>query len=313
MNENPSVHRAAAEGFASGAETYVRGRPDYPPAALDWLRNALGLEAGKTVVELGAGTGKFTKVLLATGAEVVAVEPVVPMLDRLRLDFRAGALSPDGHQSSGRSGSSGGPRLLSGAQSDGSRSPAGSQSDGPPSPGGAQLSAVAGTAERIPVASGAIDAVVCAQSFHWFATPAAIAEIHRVLKPGGAFGLIWNVRDESVDWLAELGRIFDRHQGDAPRMTSGHWRKLFPAPGFSPLHETRFPHAHIGPPERVIVDRFMSVSFIAALPPLERERLLAQVRDLIARTPSLAGRSEVTVPYVTMAFHCRKLMATPKA
>jgi hypothetical protein len=72
------------------------------------------------------------------------------------------------------------------------------------------------------------------------------------------------------------------------------------------LHKTHFPHTHIGPPERVILDRFMSVSFIAALPPAERDQLAAQLRDLIARTPSLAGRSEVTVPYVTMAFHCRR-------
>ncbi len=76
MSQSPSVHRAAAEGFSSAADTYARGRPDYPPEALDWLRNALGLGAGSTVVELGAGTGKFTQLLLATGATVIAVEPV---------------------------------------------------------------------------------------------------------------------------------------------------------------------------------------------------------------------------------------------
>jgi 2-polyprenyl-3-methyl-5-hydroxy-6-metoxy-1,4-benzoquinol methylase len=89
MGRNPSVHRAAAEGFSSGAETYVRGRPGYPPEALDWLRNELGLGAGKTVVDLGAGTGKFTKVLLATGAKVIAIDPVAPMLDRLCRDLQA--------------------------------------------------------------------------------------------------------------------------------------------------------------------------------------------------------------------------------
>ena len=86
MSENPSVHRTAAEGFSSGAETYVRGRPDYPPQALDWLRDTLGIGAGKRVVDLGAGTGKFTKVLLTTGAHVTAIDPVMPMLDRLRRD-----------------------------------------------------------------------------------------------------------------------------------------------------------------------------------------------------------------------------------
>lgn len=88
-------------------------------------------------------------------------------------------------------------------------------------------------------------------------------------------------------------------------MASGEWRKVFPAPGFGPLHEVHFPHTHVGPPERVIIDRTMSVSYMAALPAAERERVIPEIRDLIARTPSLAGRSEVSVPYVTMAFHCR--------
>lgn len=283
MSESPSVHRAAAEGFASGAETYVRGRPDYPPQALQWLRNEIGLGAGKTVVDLGAGTGKFTKVLLTTGAKVVAVEPVMAMLERLRRDLAGGPRSPGGSESS----HSGRGELKASAPA---------------------LSAVAGTAEHIPVASGSVDAVVCAQSFHWFATPAAIAEIHRVLKPGGVFGLIWNQRDESVSWVADLNQLLAHYQGDAPRMISGEWRKVFPAPGFGPLHEVSFPHAHIGPPGRVIVDRFMSVSFIAALPALEREQVLTQLRALIARTPSLANHSEVSVPYVTMGFRCRKTL-----
>jgi SAM-dependent methyltransferase len=256
MSERPSVHHAAAEGFAAGADTYVRGRPGYPPEALEWLRHSLGLDAGRTVIDLGAGTGKFTRVLRTTGARVIALDPVRPMLDLLRRDV----------------------------------------------PG---IEVITGDAEHIPVVSGAVDAVVCAQSFHWFSTPAAVAEIRRVLKAGGALGLIWNQRDESVSWVAEMGRIFDRYQGDAPRAPSGAWRKVFPAPGFGPLHETRFAHAHVGPPERVIIDRFMSVSFIAALPAAERASVEAQVRALIDRTPTLAGRSEVTVPYVTVAFHCR--------
>ncbi len=56
--QRPGASRGG-RGFSSGAETYVRGRPDYPPEALEWLRNAIGLGAGKTVVDLGAGTGKF--------------------------------------------------------------------------------------------------------------------------------------------------------------------------------------------------------------------------------------------------------------
>jgi SAM-dependent methyltransferase len=166
------------------------------------------------------------------------------------------------------------------------------------------VAAKAGTAERIPFPDAAMDAVVCAQSFHWFASPAALAEIRRVLKIGGALGLIWNVRDERVDWVAALTAIIAPYEGDAPRFASGRWRAVFPAEGFSALEERRFPHAHVGPPERVIVGRVLSTSFIAALNAAEQERVAAKVRALVAATPALAGRAEVAFPYETRAFHC---------
>ena len=125
-------------------------------------------------------------------------------------------------------------------------------------------------------------------------------------RPGGVLGLIWNVRDESVDWVVQLTTLITPYEGDAPRMASGEWRKLFPARGFGPLHETRFLHGHSGPPERVIVDRILSISFIAALPADERNSVATQVRNLIASTPSLAGQPEVTFPYYTAAFHCTR-------
>lgn len=79
------MHHAAADGYATTetADTYVRGRPDYLQEITDWLREQLGLRAGTTIVDLGAGTGKFTPRLISTGAKVIAVEPVAAMLGKL--------------------------------------------------------------------------------------------------------------------------------------------------------------------------------------------------------------------------------------
>lgn len=81
------IHHSAAAGYKTGADTYVRGRPDYPPQVADWLTGVLGLNKDTAVIDLGAGTGKFTARLVATGAQVIAVEPVAQMLEKLSQAF----------------------------------------------------------------------------------------------------------------------------------------------------------------------------------------------------------------------------------
>jgi SAM-dependent methyltransferase len=77
------VHRAASIGFDRVADAYERGRPSYPLEAIDWLTNELRLGPGKTVVDLAAGTGKLARLLVPSGARVVAVEPVAGMREVL--------------------------------------------------------------------------------------------------------------------------------------------------------------------------------------------------------------------------------------
>lgn len=252
-----SIHHAAAKGFSAAADSFVLGRPDYPAALADWLRNELGLGPGAKVVDLGAGTGKFTPRLLETGATVFAVEPVERMLDKLA------ATLP-------------------------------------------KVEALLGKATEIPLPNASVDAVVCAQSFHWFASPEALAEIRRVLKPGGKLGLVWNVRDERVGWVAHFGEIVNRAEGDTPRYHHGSWRKVFPAEGFGPLNEQHLGHVHRGNPEDVILNRARSVSFIAAMAPEKQEAIIDELRVLIATEPALRGQTEVEFPYETAAFFAVK-------
>jgi SAM-dependent methyltransferase len=241
----------------------VRGRPDYPPEVAHWLRDTLGLRAGQTVIDLGAGTGKFTRRIGETGANVIAIEPVAAMRAKL-----AAALP--------------------------------------------LVDVRDGTAEALPLGDASVDTVICAQAFHWFANAASLAEIYRVLKPGGRLGLIWNLRDARVDWVARLDAIVNRAEGDTPRYYTGKWRSAFPFPGFGPLHEQHFSVGHTGSPEDVIVARVKSTSFIAALPAEEQARIEAQVRALIEAEPTLRGRDLVTVPYETAAFVTVKQSAAPQ-
>jgi SAM-dependent methyltransferase len=78
-----SLHPAAA-GFARAADVYERARPEYPPEAVAWLADRLGLRAGRVVVDVAAGTGKLTRLLVPTGSRVVAVEPLAEMRAVLR-------------------------------------------------------------------------------------------------------------------------------------------------------------------------------------------------------------------------------------
>jgi SAM-dependent methyltransferase len=170
-----------------------------------------------------------------------------------------------------------------------------------------RVAALKGSAEAIPLADASVDAVVCAQAFHWFATPAALAEIGRILKPGGVLGLVWNTGDLAVDWVAAFRRMIEPYEGDAPRFHSGEWKAVFPAVGFGPLVESRFRHEHVGPAEAVIVDRMLSVSYIAALPDTERQALASRLRAAIDSYPALAGKAEIRSPYETFAYATTKL------
>ena len=77
-----TLHPLAAQ-FASVADAYERGRPEYAPAVVGALVAELGIAPGDAVLDLAAGTGKLARSLLAAGLDVVAVEPQAPLRDML--------------------------------------------------------------------------------------------------------------------------------------------------------------------------------------------------------------------------------------
>jgi SAM-dependent methyltransferase len=83
---SPEVHPSAAVGFERAADAYERGRPSFPDAAIQTSVRELGLGPGRTVLDLGAGTGKMGRLLQPTGARVIALEPVEAMRRRMRAE-----------------------------------------------------------------------------------------------------------------------------------------------------------------------------------------------------------------------------------
>jgi SAM-dependent methyltransferase len=155
---------------------------------------------------------------------------------------------------------------------------------------------LAGTAERIPLGPAAVDAVLVAQAWHWVDPARAVPEVARVLAPGGRLGLVWNIRDSRVDWVARLSEIihgltYEDHSGQASQdPTVG--------PPFGPpqRHEVEW-GMRITPDG--LIDLVSSRSYFITMEPAERDARLARVRGLLATAPGLAGAAEFTLPYVT--------------
>jgi SAM-dependent methyltransferase len=222
-----------ARSFDRAAVEYERARPGYPPAILELLP----LEADSDVLDLGAGTGKLTRVLAERYRHVVAVEP----LDGMRAILE---------------------QVVPTAES------------------------IPGSAESIPLPTGSVDGVFAGQAFHWFANDEAVAEIARVLRPGGVLALIWN---EPVDPspLPEgySGYLHALHAPSLAAVRSGpSWAELLGRGPFGELHEASVEHEQTQ--DRASVLAFaQSVSWVAHRPEEEREQIGRDLDALLSAGP----------------------------
>ncbi|MBB5870744.1 SAM-dependent methyltransferase [Allocatelliglobosispora scoriae] len=240
-------HRLA---FGAAASLYDRARPTYPAEALTWTFAPLG--AGPLrVVDLGAGTGLLTRVLLAAGHEVIPVEPDAGMRAALA------AATPG-------------------------------------------VTALAGSAEEIPLPDGSVDAVVAGTAYHWFVPERAHPEVARVLRPGGVFAPIWNDRDTTEDWTMKLAAIMRSYRGSFERRHELDRTMTF-GDLFGPVVKAEFRHAVPQTPQG-LADLIASRSYYLVADEARRQEMLDDVAALCATHPDLAGRTAFDLPYVTAVY-----------
>ncbi|NQX33393.1 class I SAM-dependent methyltransferase [Herbiconiux sp. VKM Ac-2851] len=235
-----------AQSVGAEAAAYDAGRPGYPDDAVEWLlsRAATDDDARPDVVDVGAGTGKFTASLVARSASVTAVEPDELMRARLAANL---------------------PTVV----------------------------AVEGTGEQLPLGDASADVVTYAQSWHWVDVEAASQEAARVLRPGGVLALVWNVRDEQVDWVRRLTEVIGASIADE-------YETVAP-PVAEPLR--RDAHAEFrwtNELDRAALHSLVSSrSSVIALDEPARAELLAGLDELLDTHPDLAGLDRYPMPYLT--------------
>jgi SAM-dependent methyltransferase len=127
--------------------------------------------------------------------------------------------------------------------------------------------AVAGSAQAIPLGNGEADAVFVGEAFHWFATPVAVAELARVLRPDGTLALLWNV---ALDHLVD-DDVWDGPPSSPKRNSfeSGEWRAAFAGAPFGAFRTASFEHEQTLTREQ-LVDYYASISWVVALAASER-------------------------------------------
>ena len=255
-----AVHATARAGFEKAAALYARVRPAYPAAAVQACVTA-GLRgrgavapaspaprapapapSGLRVLDLAAGTGKFTACLLAHDgvASVTAVEPVEAMragLAPLRADPR--------------------------------------------------LDVLAGTASAIPLPDASVDLVTIAQAFHWFADEPSLREVHRVLRPGAALALVWNIEDDRHEWVRRFRAAHEALDEGIPQYRKGQWSEVFHGEAGSLLFPGGLANSYFDssvqfPDTGSLWQLVASKSYVASLAAAEQQRVKTSVESVVA-------------------------------
>jgi SAM-dependent methyltransferase len=156
-----------------------------------------------------------------------------------------------------------------------------------------------GMAEALPLPDQTVDAVVAAQAWHWFELDATYPELARVVRPAGVVAAVWNLRDESVPWVADLSRIVGSEDVRRPEPA--------PVPGFGPWEVGEARHTTVLTAESLQALVATRSFYLTAC---DRRRAEADqgLRELAVTLPP-----EFDLPYRTVAFRAVRAPAAAAA
>lgn len=259
-----------ASSFGGVASHYERYRPGPPTTAVEWLVP----EHVARIVDLGAGTGALTRLLVDRADEVVAVEPD----DRMRAVLTE--------------------------QVPGAR-------------------ALHGRGESIPVPDGAADAVLASSSWHWMDPVPTLAEVARVLVPGGTLGALWTGPDDDGAFMVEARRLLAEQSaraaagdgaaaegdglagilsGEETRVAFG--LELPDGVPFTPPEHEQF-RFEVALTADDLIGLLGTLSWLITMPAEQREDVLTTARRLLRELLGLEGPATVDVTFLADAWRTR--------
>jgi SAM-dependent methyltransferase len=160
--------------------------------------------------------------------------------------------------------------------------------------------ALEGSAEALPLPDASADVVTCAQAFHWFDHATALAEIARVLRPGGRLALVWNMRDDHEPWVAKLSKVV---MGSETIEDGDVAEPLAASALFGPVERATFSFAN-RLDRAGLLDLVLSSSFCAVRTEEERTPVLEQAGRIFDEH---AVDGTIELPYLTECFRAVRL------
>ncbi|GAM22270.1 hypothetical protein SAMD00019534_054450, partial [Acytostelium subglobosum LB1] len=266
-----------AKGYHNKETTdaYVKGRPNLPLETIDFIKNNLNLNANSLIVDLAAGTGKFTELLAGYGGfnNITAVEPS-PEFRQACTDILEGLIKK------GRSE--------------------------------LKYSVVDGLATKIPLADQSVDAMFVSQAFHWFDSEASLREMTRVLKPGAPLVMVWCDMDVTNHLVRASADIFHEKYYDnkTPQFRSFKWEAAFENPAIANLLELplklqkyKFMHHYT---RESLGNRVMSISYISLLSDAQKKHLLEEINQELDKFPETLNNQQFEYPYNVYLYYTTK-------